>query len=412
MARVKQKDPEIARLSPNARGWQLFYGGESKEMTSLDEAANAIPAAARVHLAIPCQMALVERLTLPSTNREELQGMAQLQLEKTLPYPLEETSNEIEVIQQDENESTVLSIAVHTESLSKLCEPLRLKQRIPRKITLFAQHIAAACPPGEIILALWNEQAHLALGIFEDQKLSWAHTLAQEEGGTLVSDLSSTLLGASLEGAPTHFDRLLVSSDCEEYREPIAEALALPSGVITNVQTLSEPEANLLPSIWEHESSSLEKTEQLKKRLTTAAIIYLVFVAAAFLFLAILKHQVQQLDAKIDTLQAPLETETSQKKRWEALAPALDRARYTVEVLYQVFKSRPGEAVNITRFEFTPSGFTVEGEATGKPDPYSQAVEYSERLKASDAFKPYKITGVNPQIVKEGVAHFSITGKL
>ena len=105
-------------------------------LPSLAEAAALVPPrACRLHLALPCQMAVLERLTFPATSRDELAGMAQLQLEKTLPYPVEEASSEMEVICQAENESTVLSIAVNTESLSRLCEPLRtLGIRLPRKI--------------------------------------------------------------------------------------------------------------------------------------------------------------------------------------------------------------------------------------------------------------------------------------
>ena len=66
--------------------------------STLGEAAAALPLNVAVRLALPCQAALLERLKLPATDREELAGMVQLQLEKTLPYPVEEVSSDFEVI--------------------------------------------------------------------------------------------------------------------------------------------------------------------------------------------------------------------------------------------------------------------------------------------------------------------------
>ena len=92
---------------------------------TIEEVASSLPANVPVHLALPCQATLIERIKLPSTDRDELVGMLQLQLEKTLPYPIEEVSNDFEVIHQAENESTLLSISANNLQLDRLCEPLR-----------------------------------------------------------------------------------------------------------------------------------------------------------------------------------------------------------------------------------------------------------------------------------------------
>ena len=221
---MKLPGADVAQLSPNAHGWRLHYAGVAQELPTLEEAAAAVPPRVRLHLALPCQMALLERLTLPATSRDELAGMAQLQLEKTLPYPVEEAASEVQVISQAETESTVLSIAVNTESLSRLCEPLRSRQRLPRKITLFAQHLAAACPAGETVLAVWNEQEHLTLAIFENKKLSWAHTLPFSDISTLADELPGLLLGADMEGVPTNFNRVFVTEESSSLSETLKEA--------------------------------------------------------------------------------------------------------------------------------------------------------------------------------------------
>src|SRR3954466_11774276 len=114
-----------ALISPDVEGWRVLQGGVAKKYPTLGEAAAALSLKAVVRLAIPCQAALLERLTLPATDREELAGMLQLQLEKTLPYPVEDVASDFEVIHSAENESTLLSVAAHSGQLDDLCRPLR-----------------------------------------------------------------------------------------------------------------------------------------------------------------------------------------------------------------------------------------------------------------------------------------------
>ncbi len=52
---------------------------------TMEEAAASLPEDATVSLSLPVSAVLMERMRLPSTDREELGGMVTLQLEKTLP---------------------------------------------------------------------------------------------------------------------------------------------------------------------------------------------------------------------------------------------------------------------------------------------------------------------------------------
>ncbi len=372
-------------------------------MLTLDEAAAAIPPKARLHLALPCDMALLERLTLPATNREELSGMAQLQLEKTLPYPVEEASSDVQLISQAENESTVLSIAVNTDSLSRFCEPLRSRQRVPRTIHLFAQNVATICPRDETVLAVWKEQENLALGIFENRALSWIHTSVSAPPEEFESELSGLMLQAEMDGATPQFSRVLVSAECASYSEVLKTILEVP------VEQLSEeglhreqPAGNLLPPSWADESLRVERDELLRSRLTSAAFVYLLLVAAAFVYLAVAKRQAQKLAAQVAALQPALQDTVVREKRWATLGPALDMNRYALEVLQQVYQSRPSPESHLTNFDFSPASFKVDGEAP-KAD---QAVEYEVKLRDNKDLK-FQISSGSPKILPDGRAQFS-----
>ncbi len=403
---MKPLGPEVAQLSPHANGWRLHYAGAAHEMPTLDEAAALVPPRVRLHLALPCQMALLERLTLPATSRDELAGMAQLQLEKTLPYPVEEAASDLEVISHSESESTVLSIAVNTESLSRLCEPLRNKQRLPRKITLYAQHIAAACPAEETVMVLWSEQESLTLGIFENRKLSWAHSVPSATSEGLAEELPSLLLGADLEGVPTNFSRVLLTDECAAFREPLALALDLPIEILPTDRPLPESGANLLPPSWADENKRAERGERLKKRLMGAGVVYLVGIAIAFVYLAFLKHRVQKIDNEIAVLQPKLAVTQAQQKRWQDLAPAIDPNLYVTDLLLQASNSRSNQEVQFTVFDMQPDQFHIVGEA---PNP-EMALEFEERVRK--ALSMYHLKDpAPPNFVDDKHTRFEIFGK-
>src|SRR3989442_490591 len=134
---MKQNGVTPALLGPDAHGWRVSTGGGAEQSVgTLGQAIAVLPANAKVELALPCQSVLIERHKLPSTDSAELADMLQLQLEKTLSYPLEDVSHGFEVLSQNENESTVLTFAASRAQLDTLCAPLREKGRIPERITL------------------------------------------------------------------------------------------------------------------------------------------------------------------------------------------------------------------------------------------------------------------------------------
>jgi len=147
---MKKNGASHALVSPGATGWRIrINGGVDNTVTTLDEALDVIPEDAHIELSLPCQSVLLERHKLPATDRSELADMLQLQLEKTLPFPVDEVTHGYELLGQEENESTILSIAAHHTQLDQICAPLRDKGRLPERITLEAQRVAANCPVNE-----------------------------------------------------------------------------------------------------------------------------------------------------------------------------------------------------------------------------------------------------------------------
>jgi len=395
-----------ALISPDVEGWRVLQGGVARKFPTLGEAAAALPLKTAVRLALPCQAALLERLTLPATDRTELAGMLQLQLEKTLPYPVDEVSSDFEVIHSAENESTLLSIATHSGQLDEICQPLRDQSRLPEKITLFAMHVAASCPVDATVLTIYVEQGQFVVAICERGKLSWAQTVPALDDELLLNELPQLLLAAEMEGVTTQFSAIRLDRELARLERPLVSAYRLPVDFIA-LDSLPEPAGNLVPAAWQANTRRLEQSETVKQRLLLAAVIYLLVVAAAFVYLAYLKRQAQTIAAQYAAAQPQLVQVTNRQRRWTDLRQAIDPHFFVVEVLYLAHRSLPTEDVRITEFTQAGGKWTLVGEAPSA----NLAIEYAEKLKNEQELEAWKILSAPPAILKGEQARFSIEGR-
>ena len=407
---MKKPAPTTALVFPGASGWRVrLPTGQTTSVQALDEAAAALPIGASIHLALPCNAAVLERMTLPSVNRDELSGMVTLQLEKTLPYGVDEISSDFDVIRQDENESTLISVSTNHSQLDQLCEPLRSKAFVPEKVTLYAQHVAASCPADETVLCVWPEDGQAIVAICERGKLGYAQILPGTDPGEISTELPGLLLRAEMEGVPTDFQRVRIEQGCGGLRDQLSDLLQKPVEVFSFDAPLPEPATNLVPSSWLAEMRHLENSGRLKGRLQIAAILYLLLIAGAFLYLAFLKNRVQKLDAQIAETRPLVEFQTSRQAKWQDLSPALEPGRYTVEILDVLFRNRPSKEVMFTSFDFKPKEFKVDVEA---PDS-AKWTEFTEALRKDPGLSAFKIDSPAPKFLGDNKAvQFTVFGKL
>lgn len=362
---MKNHGPTPALLSPDAHGWRVSVAGaDGQSVATLGEAVASLPANANIELALPCQAVLIERHRLPSTDRAELADMLQLQLEKTLPYPLDDVSHGFEVLGQDENESTVLAVAASRAQLEELCAPLRQKGHLPARITIEALRVAASCPENGTVLALWPEQEQTACAIITDGRLAWAQPIVGLDAAAVLAELPGLLIAAELAGVSTDFSEIRIAGESSALREALSEKFGKP---VTDIGALSGPKAalDLLPENWQAEARRQERGDRLKQNLLVAAVAYLVLIAGAFGYLAWLKRQAAVLQREHDSMKPRFAGIEAQMKRWDLLSPAVEPSRYIVEVIHQLAKAKAEvKGVELTTFTFGPMTWSVKCEGT------------------------------------------------
>ncbi len=405
---MKKNAEDIALLTPDADGWRLsLAGGAAQKMATLGEAAAALTNGTRVHLALPCQAVLLERMTLPATARDELAGMVQLQLEKTLPFPVEGVSSDFVVVESGAHESTLVSATAQHTQLDALCAPLRARGRLPEKITPFPMHIAAACPADETVLAVYPEQGQLVVAICEKSRLAWTYVLPAPDAESLRSALPQMLLGAEMEGVPVVFSRVRLAQECAPLAEVLREFFLLPVEFADFDGLLPEPDVNLVPASWKADVNRGARAVQWRQRLIAAGVVYLLAIVAAFAYLAWLKAQARKIDAQLAAALPVQKFVLTEEARWQALAPAIEPRRYARELLYLVNKNRPTDDIHITEFHLDPGQWRIIGEAPS----VNLALDYLAKLKEEKELGSFVIDAQQPKLVAGEHAQFTIFGK-
>ena len=353
-----------------------------------------------LRLALPYQEALLERLTLPATDRDELAGVTQLHWRKRCRPPWK-SDLRMKMVGTPGEESTVITLAVHP-GLAELSRPLREAGHTPQRISLFAQAVRPR-GGGRGVLMIWAEQGQTVL----DRGGSEAELGAGDLPGGGRCGVPALLLGAEMNGVPVDFARALLASVNAAVTADLQAVLDCPVEPFSPAEISTEGNIDFLPPSWSAEARRSERIEKLKQRLLMAAVVYLLLVACAFLYLAWTKRQLQAVEVQLARLQPLVETTRVRQLRWETLAPALDWRRYTIETLALANKSRPKDDVRINVFDSSPGQFMVEGEAPSA----ELAIDFAERLRAEPELSDYGIETAPPQILPNDHAHFVITGK-
>jgi hypothetical protein len=317
-------------------------------------------------------------------------------------------SSGFDVISQEENESTLVSVATNNAQLDRLCEPLRSRAQLPEKVTVYAMHVAASCAPDQTTLCVWPEDGQLVVAICEGGKLGYAQTLPGMDAATVLAELPAFLLSAEMEGVPTQFAGIRVEQGCAGLRNELADYFSKPVEIISFDAPLPEPATNLVPPAWVEEMRRHHRTDTLKQRLQMVAAGYLLLIAIACVYLVWLKSQVRALDGKLAEKEPLVAKTERQQARWQAVAPVVDPTRYTIEIMNLLFANRPSGDLKFTLIETGLTQWKVEGEAPKAGD----AIDFESKLKTEPGLSAYKIDAPQPNLLPNDAAHFVIYGKL
>ncbi len=381
----------------------------SQVFASLDAAAlELIPGEAFV-LEVPLELGLIQRFVLPLAEPAEVEEMARLQLEKILPYPAETVGLTFAEVARSETEVVLAVEALSHDRLVMLCQPLTSRGCWPARVLFHSRAVAAAL--GGNAAFICGEAGKFVLGIGEAGCLSFAQALSGAGPAEIAAELPAVLLGAELEGLPTEFPAVRLDGRCEESREALEVSLGVPVEMFdAGAQAVPVGAAaggDLSPPGWRTERLRLAGQVRLKRRVLAVAAVYVGLLVLGVLTLGFLKIRLLWLDSQLAAIRPGAEAVQTAQVHWKNLAPAIDKDRYVIEILSEVYECLPpNDTIRLTNFRTSPDDLAVKGEA---PSP-AAAVEFTEKLKVRPGLRKFRLKS-EPLTIAPGHVTFGISGK-
>jgi hypothetical protein len=360
-----------------------------------------------VELLMPSAAIVTERFLLPQAPREDLLAMAQLQLEKLLPYAAEDFVFDLEELGASEEGCEVLAVTVPLVELMSCAKPLRDAGRRPTVVGVYPVQLARQLKQRGVACAIWKECGRPFLLISKDGKLVWLEILETHEGALDAGEIARSLLSADLAGALPQPIAAVCLGEAEwlaAVREAFPE-VAVESVVLSGAGPIS---GNWLPAVWAQEEAAIQRKSLLVNRIQWAVTAYAALLALCFGWLAFEKARLAKLDRLIAELQPQVEVANARQSKWRNLEAAIEPSRYLIEVLHQISKTVGAADIRITEFQMGPREFAFSGEAAN----VAEAIEYVGRLKKEPELSGFKVESPNPNILPNERAQFRVTGRV
>jgi hypothetical protein len=376
-------------------------------LASLEDALPLLSVSDQLILGLPLGAVVAQRLRLPTVDPQEFAEMVRIQIEKAVPYSLDEITTDFEIIEQAEADSVVSAVAVHNGKLSEIAAPLLNRGFIPSQVTVYAAQRAATHAATGHALLIYREDETLVCVISENGKLSLTRMIEGLDAAQLQMDLPQLALSAELQGIGSSFPSVLLDESCLQLRETV-EYLFTSRPELINVETPpAAVKLNLLPESWRHRRGQVVRQRQWRRRLLWAGGAYAGLLVLLALYLFGLRIAVGRLDQRVATDAPKVEFVRQTEAKWNALAPAIDPRYYPIEVVLQLFDSLPSPDVRITTYNQSARQVSVDGEASTA----ALAYQFAEKVKKNAELRTFQFEMAAPRILPNDHAQFRLEGK-
>ena len=399
---------------------------------------------------LPSDKTLMRVVDLPTSDPAEMKGMADLQVDKFSPFPVEHMAVALEVLSQKEKTSRVLIVAVQREIVDSFGKTLGAAGLLPHWIDVqvlgwwFLLKEQGAIPEKgrEVILLLEKTGAELIVcqdgipvvfrslgsgqGLTEEQYFSeladeTAYTLTTLEAERGAADGVKLCLWHSAVKAPPKVvvpgtvppkapvaaggppaelvEKLRESCGVEVESRSLDSLPPLTEGLARRTAAKGDTALNLAPPQWR----SQESGRRTKKSLLIASVAFLVvWLVGVSAFIGGLKMQEKrrdQLKSSVAVLEQSAAKVKALKDKITSFEQYADRSRSALECLREISSLLP-QGVDLSSFSYKKgSSLSLRGECASPEPIYS----YVQALQQSPLFTEVKTEGVRSKATQGGV---------
>ena len=368
--------------------------------------------------ALPSRSMCFETASFPTTDAEELLHMSQFQLDKKIPFPIDRMTCDCELLQQNDQESTVLMGSAQQAIIeqlscysskqlnlttvdSRICGWLLLIP-LPENATHAAQECLLIDDGFETHLVLrknglvqWIRPLYITLTDPDAaQEMAYELTYSQQSHETEIPETLHLWTHQPLardvqEKLEDQLQRKLSTHDLSSL-SPLSTGLIKRS--LENEHTL-----NFLPTHWREKQQQRVIYKTLKKSMGLIAAVWALLFAIFILLYVVRSSQLNQIAAEADSIAPAAQKARENSEKLDALKLYTDRSLSSLECLRELTLLLPAGDIEFTSYNYSKTkGISLRGTAINDDIVY----EFFKKMAASDLFSELKNQSVNNRTSK------------
>ena len=376
----------------------------------------------RIAAALSIDQVLLRVVRLPTADLAEIREMAELQVDKFSPFPVEQMVVSQEVLAQQDGASRVLIAATLRENVDRLGETLRAAGLVAREVDisvlgwlrLFKQENRIPAE-GRLLLMIVEERGTELIvlqdgvpvmlrslaGVGDANAESAAEEVAEEINYTLTTLESEW--GLQTPGAlqvwhrkglpPTFLSALSERVEIALEPHPLDSLQPVSEGLARRAMERGPHLLDLAPSDWRATIAS----QRFKRNLLVAGLafftVWLLAVAALVVLVKLQQRRLANTQHELAALRDPAQAVEQIKEQVRALERYLDPTFSALECLREISERIP-PGVDITALTYKKYGqVALRGEAENSDPIY----DFFQALEKTELFPEVKPEGVTQQ---------------
>lgn len=366
---------------------------------------------APVCIGIPASWVLLRIADLPSGTPDELASMAELQVDKFSPFPVDESAISYELLAEHEGRSRLLLSAIRTDTLNQLADGLKAAGITPKWVDLnllgwwqLLKETGKIHQAGsQVFLILEDSSCDIIVstaGIpVAMRSLSGLDDLpAGEAEEEIARETVFTLSSLDLDPNGSHLAEVsvwhqgeaptsLLQRFSEQYSvvahpHSLATLPPLAEGLLHRTETRTRNTLDLAPKAWQE----AENARRARRRMIVSSLLvagfWLAGMAVLFGGIQIQKQQLASLESDLVELKGPADKVRAIRDRTQDLMKYMDRSRSALECLREVSDRLP-PGIELKSFAYYKNKSL---EMTGQAETYSLVADFKKDLERSELF--------------------------
>lgn len=364
-----------------------------------------------VSIGIPASWVLLRIAELPSGTPEDLASMAELQVDKFSPFPVDESAISYELLADHEGKSRLLLSAIRAEPLNQLADGLRAAGIKPKWVDInllgwwqLLKDTGKVHQAGsQIFLILEDDTCDIIVSTagvpVAMRSLSGMEDLPPEESDAEIArETIFTLSSLDLDPNGSHLGEIAVwhhgeapSALLKQFAETFSVTAhphsldtlpPLSEGLLRRAETRTRTTMDLAPKAWQETEAALQARRRMIWSSLLVAGAWLCGMAILFGGIQVKKQQVASLEKELGELKAPSDKVRAIRDRTQDLGKYLDRSRSALECLREISDRLP-PGIELRAFNYIKNKSL---EMTGLADNYSLVADFKKDLERSELF--------------------------